>query len=214
MPDKPQLRISVLTLAPGDEAQLVDSPLSTQLKGLIAAGSLKYTAAADDWEPFGDGKTIWSHLQEGLNAFDVFSESAGIRTFKTRRNIGLFVVDPAALLHPVKSRLAILIQEHVCSRDDKASCIVIHGPLPPQFFRELQTYYSEALIDLLQESKGKLFEDEIDSPRRLRQFLRRLGPELANVPHSERDAEALTALRAVNGRLIPPISPTIGMGAG
>src|SRR5260370_4147906 len=144
---KPELRIGILTLSQGDESQLVPGALSAQLQALISQGKIAYAASPDDWIPFDDGKTILSHLQDGLGAFQLFSDSSDVARFKTRRKIQLFVIDPTVLLHPEKAKLAILIQEHICSCNDKASCIVICGALPSQFAADLLAQYRDKLND-------------------------------------------------------------------
>jgi hypothetical protein len=212
---KPQLRIGVLTLSQGDERQLEPGALSTQLQALISQGTITYAAAPDDWVPFGDGKTILKHLQDGLDGFQLFSDSSDVARFKTRRKIKLFVIDPAVLLHPEKAKLAILIQEHVCSCTDKASCIVICGTLPLQFVRDLWEHHGVKLNDLLEETVGSLFEFRVDDVLRLKQFLRRITPFLGDVPVSPRFAEATRAIAHLIGGHLPPIGvPTIGIGAG
>ncbi len=211
---KPALRIGVLTLRPGDEAQLEAGPLATELNALIAQGALNYPAAPDDWIPFNDGTTILSHLAAGLDSFQLSSGSVNLTDFRTRLGIKLFVIDPAVLLHPVKMRLAILIQEHVCCRKDAASCVVIRGSLPVQFVADMSTYYQDKLTDLMTNANGALFEYQVDNLFRLQQFLRRVGPILGNVPDSQRRAEAIQVLAGVTGSILPSFGmPTIGIGA-
>jgi hypothetical protein len=211
---KPALRIGVLTLSRGDERDLDAGPLADQVRALIRTGTLSYTAAPDDWVPFNDGTTILRHLTDGLDAFEVLSNSVGIADLKARREIKLFVIDPAVLLHPAKARLAVLIQEHICSRNDKASCIVICRTLPAHLFDELFRHYSDKLRDLI-ECDGALFEYSADAPLRLKQFLKRVTPLLGDVPDTARRAEAVRILETVIGGLVPAIAtPVIGIGAG
>jgi hypothetical protein len=212
---KPPLRIAVLTLRPGDEAQLDPGPLSDEVRRLINAGTLSYTAAPDDWTPFNDGTPILRHLQDGLDAFEVISDSASVAQFRIRRGISLFVIDPAVLLHPGKRSLAVLIQEHVCSREDKASCIVIRGTLPAPFFADLETHYTDKFSDLMNNANGSLFDYQVGTLLRLKQFLKRVTPLLGDVPDSERHAEAARVLAGINRGRVPAIgAPTIGVGGG
>jgi hypothetical protein len=212
---KPDLRIGVLTLSPGDETQLKPETLGAELQSLISNGNLRYTPAPDDWMPFDDGTTILRHLQDGLDTFQLFSDSANLASLSTRRRIKLFVIDPAVLLHPAKARLAELIQEHVCSCYDKASCIVIYGSLPAQFAKELSKYYERELRDLISEANSSLFEYKVEDVPRLKQFLRRVTPLLGDVPVSPRNTEALLVLAAINRTSVPTIeAPALGMGAG
>src|SRR5262249_35256625 len=146
---KPALRIGVLTLCPGDETQLNPGPLGDQVKTLIGGRFLNYTPAPDDWVPFNDGTPILQHLKNGLDRFELFSDSSSLADFAARRGIKLFVIDPLVLLHPAKASLAVLIQEHVCSRSDKASCIVIRDSLPAQFLSDFCTFYLDIFRDLM-----------------------------------------------------------------
>jgi len=212
---KPTLRIAVVTLRPGDEGELDPGALSDELRNLITAGTLSYTPAPDDWMPFNDGITILAHLKDGLNAFELLSGSANVADFKIRREIKLFVIDPAVLLHPGKRSLAVLIQEHVCSREDKASCIVVRGTLPAPFFDQLSAHYKVKFSDLIDHANGSLFEYKVDDLFRLKQFLRRVTPWLGDVPDSERHAEAAGILAGINRGRVPAIgAPTIGVGGG
>jgi len=212
---KPPLRIAVLTLRPGDERELDPGPLADEVRRLINGGTLSYAPAPDDWMPFNDGITILRHLTDGLDAFEVFSDSATVADFKIRRGTNLFVIDPAVLLHPAKRSLAVLIQEHVCSREDKASCIVIRGNLPAPFFDQLSAHYKVKFSDLIDHANGSLFDYQVADLFRLKQFLKRVTPWLGDVPDSERHAEAAGILARINRGRVPAIgAPTIGVGGG
>jgi hypothetical protein len=204
---RPQLRIAVLTLSPGEERQLEAGPLGDQVRELITQRKLTYPDAADEWVPFDDKTTIMQHLSAGLDTYELFSRSDTLASFRSRRDIRLFVIDPVVLLHPAKAQLAALIQEHVCSRDDKASCIVVFGP--GQYVDPLFAHYRDKLSDLL-DLGGQLFEYRADNPFRLRQYLRRIGPLLGNVPVSQRQSEANALLADITGGPVPTLQmPTM-----
>src|SRR5271156_3272199 len=92
--------------------------------------------------------------------------------------------------HYSDTLLAVKVQEHVCSRSDKASCIVFRGTLPTQLFTDLSTYYLSRFSDLIKYANGDLFEYQVDTLFRLKQFLKRVAPWLGDVPDSQRRREA------------------------
>jgi len=190
---KPALNIGVLTLCRGDEVELEPGPLGEQVKILISNGTLSYAPVPDDWIPFNDGTTILHHLEVGFG-FELGSTSARLNDFEARRETKLFVIDPVVLFHPAKADLAVLIQEHVCSRNNQASCIVFRGTLPKPFIDELSNYYIDKFSTLLNCANSSLFEYQVNDLFRLKQFLRRVTPLLGTIPDDIGISQAVRAL--------------------
>jgi hypothetical protein len=216
----PELRVGVLTLNLGDEVHFLPGQPCDQFNTLVTQGSFNlqqagqpYSASPDDWVPFGDGTSILAHLRAGLDGFDVFADSLQLSEFRTRRGIRLFVIDLAVLLHPGKANLASLIQEHVCSRNDCAACIIVPRGIPNPFRETLLGLSSDKLSDLDDNSDATLVEVEIDRPEELRRFLRRITPYLGGHPVPARAAELVAVLQGMGVPLVGAIAaPIIGAG--
>jgi hypothetical protein len=204
----PELRVGVLTLSLGDEVDLEQGPVCDEFNALVTEGLFNlqqtgrpYAASPDDWVPFGDKTSILAHLKAELVGFDLFADSLQLSEFRTRRGIRLFIIDLTVLLLPTKANLAFLIQEHVCSRNDCAACIIVPRSIPNPFRNSLLHLSRNKLSDLEKHGNEMLVELEIDRPEQLGRFLRRIAPFLSGHPIPARSAE-LRNLLLVMG--IPP----------